>query len=200
MSGDQDTERPKARLFFALDIPDGVRDGVAAWQRAECTDPALRVMPPQSLHITLAFLGWRFEDEIEAIGDAGMPAAGEEPGAPEVRFAAEVARRPPRGRPRLFALDAESRGAVAIQAELGGRLEAAGLHEPERRAFWPHVTVARVRRAGRGSDRPARVGREPGRLPGELTRSFGAVRIALYRSHLRPQGAEYAPLRTVELT
>jgi 2'-5' RNA ligase len=78
-------------------------------------------------------------------------------------------------------------------------LVAAGLYEPEKRPFWPHVTVARVRREGRGSNRSAAVSRPPGPLPKDLLQPFGGVRITLYRSQLQPQGAQYTPLAQLEL-
>ena len=51
-------ERPRRqRLFVALDLPERIRAGVAAWGREELLDPALRPVRPESLHITLVFLG-----------------------------------------------------------------------------------------------------------------------------------------------
>jgi 2'-5' RNA ligase len=107
--------------------------------------------------------------------------------------------RKPRGRPRILALDARSEEAVAVQAGLERELVARRLYEPEKRPFWAHVTVARVKPERRGSKRPARIERPPGPLPEALHEPFGAVRITLYRSTLRPQGAEYAPLAQVAL-
>ncbi len=107
--------------------------------------------------------------------------------------------RPERGRPRLFALPAESPGAVELQARVQERLVDARLYEPEKRPFWPHVTVARVRREERGSARPALVSRPPGALPKRLLRPFDGVRVTLYRSQIKPQGAQYTPLAQVEL-
>ena len=52
-------ETRKQRLFVALDLPEAVRDGLAAWGRAELVDPALRPTRPESLHVTLVFLGDR---------------------------------------------------------------------------------------------------------------------------------------------
>jgi 2'-5' RNA ligase len=105
----------------------------------------------------------------------------------------------PKGRPRLFALDAESEQTVDLQATLERELVAKRLYEPEKRRFWPHVTVARVRPERRGSKRPARIESPPGSLPEALCEPFRAVRITLYLSTLRPQGAEYAPLAQVGL-
>jgi 2'-5' RNA ligase len=88
---------------------------------------------------------------------------------------------------------------VALQAELEKELVAGRLYRPEKRPFWSHVTVARVRPEKRGSKRPARIERAPGSLPEALCEPFRGVRVTLYLSTLRPQGAEYAPLAQVAL-
>ena len=186
---------PRARLFVALDLPDSVRGAIAAWGGGQLADPALRPVAETSLHITLAFLGFLPEKRIPQIAE--IVAGGGGP-APRIELGQPVPR-PPRGRPRLFALPAESPGTVAIQAVLEEKLVEAGLYEPEKRPFWPHVTVARVRREERGSKRPALVSSPPGALPGDLLQPFGGVRITLYRSQLQPQGAQYTPLAQVEL-
>jgi RNA 2',3'-cyclic 3'-phosphodiesterase len=186
---------PRARLFVALDLPDEVRDGVVAWGREALTDPALRPVAPESLHITLAFLGHRPEKEIERIVEVVAESSGPAPWV-ELR---DPEQRPPRGRARLFALPAISPGAETLQAGLGQRLVEAGFYEPERRPFWPHVTVSRVRSEARGSRRPAVVSEPPGPLPPELAEPRIAVRMTLYRSVLQPAGARYVPLAQVEL-
>lgn len=186
---------PRARLFVALDLPEPVRAGIAAWGRKALADPALRPVAPPSLHVTLAFLGWTAEKEIprlaEIVAASGGPAPAIELGDP--------APRPERGRPRLFALPATSPGTVALQAGLQERLVAARLYEPEKRPFWPHVTVARVRREERGPKRPARVSKLPGAVPQALLQPAVCRRMTLYRSELQPQGAQYTPLAQVEL-
>jgi 2'-5' RNA ligase len=194
---------PRARLFVALDLPEGVRDQLAAWQSRALRDPALRPMPPEALHLTLCFLSYHPEKAIPRIAEV---IASVRARPVELRFEREPAPRP-RGRPRVFALDAPSDDAVALQAELSDALEAERFYKPEERAFWPHLTVARVRserqppgrgqRRGRG--RPKRVAEAPAPLPQALTEPFGAVRFALYRSNLKPQGAEYVSLAGVDL-
>jgi 2'-5' RNA ligase len=186
---------PRARLFVALDLPDAIREGVVAWGRRELVDPALRVVAPESLHITLAFLGYLPEKKIERLGELVV---GLESPAPELRLRDPVAK-PSDRRPRLFALPADSPGAVELQAELEEKLVAAHLYVPEKRAFWPHVTVARIRPEGKGSKRPRAVRRRPGGLPKDLLQPTRAVRTRLYRSELKPSGAEYRPLAQVEL-
>src|SRR3954452_23832147 len=184
---------PRARLFVALDLPESLTAGGEAWGRESLADPALRALPAASLHVTLVFLGYRPEKEIGRIGEIveGLPRP-----APRVAPRDPVPR-PERGRPRLFALPISSPEAVSLQGELERKLVAERLHEPERRPFWPHLTVARVRPEGRESKGPRRVGRPPGGLPQALLEPARAVRLALYRSELKPQGAQYTPLAQV---
>jgi RNA 2',3'-cyclic 3'-phosphodiesterase len=186
---------PRARLFVALDLPEAVRTGIVAWGRGALLDPALRPVAPKSLHVTLAFLGYLPEKEIPRLGEIVEGTGGS---APRLELGEPVAR-PERGRPRLIALPVSSPATVELQARMQGELVEARLYEPEKRPFWPHVTVARVRREERGSKRPAPVSQPPGALPKGLLRPFDGVRITLYRSELKPQGAQYAPLAQVEL-
>jgi 2'-5' RNA ligase len=194
---------PRVRLFVALDLPEHVLKELGAWQRRELSDEVLRPSRAETLHMTLAFLGYHPEREIDRIVEA---ATGFEAKAPSIRLLSDPVP-VPRGRPRLYAIDSESDESVALQAEVERRLVEARFHEPEKRPFWPHLTVARVRqerREGGGrrrrSGRPMRVETPPGPLPEALLEPFGAVRITLYRSHLRPTGAEYQPVAQLELS
>jgi len=193
---------PRARLFVALDLPDSVREGLAAWQQSQLVDEALRPSRPETLHMTFAFLGYHPERAIERIAEAAVGFAAE---APLLRLLPDPVP-VPRSRPRLFAIDTDSDDSVALQAEVERRLVEARFYEPEKRPFWPHLTVARVRsekREGGGRrrrwGRPTRVGTPPGPLPNALLEPFRGVRIALYRSHLRPTGAEYESVAQLEL-
>jgi RNA 2',3'-cyclic 3'-phosphodiesterase len=187
---------PRARLFVALDLPEGVRNGLEAWGREALADPALRPVRAENLHITLAFLGYRPEKEIERVAAAVEASVAP---APPIALLDPVAR-PPRGRSRLFALPALSPAAEALQAGLQERLVAERLYEPEKRPFWPHLTVARVRPESRGSRRPMPVSDAPGPLSATLSKPFSGVRMTLYRSELQPSGARYIPLAQVELS
>jgi 2'-5' RNA ligase len=155
------------------------------WQgRALSGRAELRAVAAEALHVTLAFLGSRPEEEIGAIAAsvsgavAGLPAARLEPlGVKPI----------PRRGPRLFALDlsdVEGR-AGAVQAAVSDALSAAGVYSPEKRPFWPHVTVARVRRGSRDV--------APLALPLDVD-AFEASEVVLYRSHLSPRGARYEAL------
>ena len=149
----------------------------------------LRPVAADSLHLTLAFLGYLPEREIDRVAEVALaPAAGRR--APTLVPLGAVG--VPRSRPRLIALDLEDTGggATALQSAVSERLVRARLYRPEKRPFWPHITLARVKRGARA--RPL----EPGPVP---TAKLEAIRLTLYRSTLRPQGALYEPLAAAEL-
>jgi 2'-5' RNA ligase len=194
---------PRARLFVALELPDRVRKALARWQLDALTDPALRAPASETLHVTLCFLGYVAERRI---AEVAAIVAGLEARPVEMRFEAEPIAIP-RNRPRLFAADAPSEAADELAAEASGRLEAARLYKREKRPFWSHVTLARVRSertrgessGRRRGGRPMAVSDPLPALPDELLEPFGCVRLTLYRSILRPQGAEYLPLASLDL-
>jgi 2'-5' RNA ligase len=192
----QEGKPRRQRLFVALDLPDEIREGLARWGKAELLDPALRPVRPESLHGTLVFLGHREAEEAGAIVDLVRGFGG-----PQALMKLEdPVTLPRRGRAATFALPAPSPTAAELHHALVDKLVAEGLHQAEKRDFWPHVTVARVRPEGRGSRRPAAVARRPGDLPERLKEPFYAVRVVLYRSELQPGGARYVPLAQVELS
>jgi len=199
----QRLKSPRARLFVALDLPDRVRVALVAWQRDSLGDPALRPTRPEALHITLCFLAYQPEKAIPRIEEVVRSLS---PRPVELRFQGGISPLP-KGRPGLYAVGARGESAIELQRELSEALAAELLYEPEKRSFWPHVTVARVRSERsppgpgkrRGKARSRRVQKPPGPLPAELREPFGAVRVALYRSNLKPQGAEYERLGGVDL-
>ncbi|HEX3735448.1 MAG TPA: RNA 2',3'-cyclic phosphodiesterase [Solirubrobacterales bacterium] len=184
------------RMFIALDLPEMVREDIVRWGEVELTDPALRRVPPESLHVTLAFLGNRPLDDVERLAEA-MEEAADRPVLLEL---GGPVGRPAGNRPRLVALPVLHGPVPGLWERLCEILSFEGLYdEPEERPFWPHVTVARIRAEGRGSRRPMRVEIPPGPSPTERIGWFDGVRISLYRSELQPSGARYVPLAQVEL-
>ncbi len=182
------------RIFIAVDPPTSVRAGLAAWGELELHDPALRPVSLQSLHITLCFLGQRGEADL-AVAVKAVEAISAR--RVSVRLSGPVSR--PAKRPALYALEADSDALMSLQAELAEWLEAADLYEPEHRPFWPHLTMARVRTEPGSRGRPRQVVTEPGALPAALGEPWEAVRVSLYRSKLRPEGARYVQLATRKL-
>jgi RNA 2',3'-cyclic 3'-phosphodiesterase len=187
---------PRARLFVALDLPQDVRVGLVDWQRTALADPALRVVKPDALHITLVFLGYQAEKDVKTIAKAAFDVDAE---APAVELAAEPVGIPRGKRPRLIALAANSDGTIDLQRQVEERLVEGGFYEPEKRAFWPHLTVARVKPEAPGSRKPALITTQPHPLPEHMFRFFRPTRLVLFKSHLRRTGAEYEAMAELEL-
>ena len=182
---------PRARLFLALDLPEAARSTLVDWRsEALAGRDDLRALAPEALHVTLVFLGYLPEKEIPTVARTAFEAlAGFEPPRLSV---SEVKPIPPRS-PRLFAFDLadEDGRAVAVQAATSDALAAARFYNPEKRPFWPHVTFARVKR---GVSRAA-----PLDASAPVLEPFEAPDVTLYRSILRPQGAQYEPQERLRL-
>lgn len=175
---------------MALDLPDSVREAIAVWRdNAVAGRPDLRSVAPEALHVTLCFLGWRPEKEVPLVAQVVSDACS---GLAVPRLAALGLEPVPPRRPRLFALDLDDRRgrAARVQAAMSDALAAGRFHEPEARPFWPHVTLARVKRGERAG--PLEASAPP-------SEPFDAPEVTLYRSTLRPQGAVYEPLRRAVL-
>ncbi len=172
----------RIRLFCALQVPDDALDSLAAWQARELPASAGRPVPRAHLHVTLAFLGHRPADELDAVTGALRAAAA---------AAAPAELRPLRYRETrsagMIVYEDVSGAATALAADLQARLERLGVYHREARPWLPHVTVVRFRR------------RAGLRLEVANTCSIHAVRSAVYRSSLGAGGARYDALDTAAL-
>jgi RNA 2',3'-cyclic 3'-phosphodiesterase len=183
----------RVRSFFALPLSGEVRGVLgrardALARRAERSRVTVRFLADDALHVTLCFLGY--------VDSARVPDF--------VRVLEENARIWPLTArfTELGAFPAPKRARVVV-AELGdpeGRLEALAhrvsldaekLGIPlEARAFRPHVTLARIKRASDVRDWLLHATLEP------VTVEFGEIR--LYESLLHPAGGSYSVLARAE--
>jgi 2'-5' RNA ligase len=170
-----------ARLFAAVDIAPEDAQALAGWAKEVVgDDPGLRLVPPDRIHLTLAFLGHRALDEVEPLA-ALVAAAGADPPPITLRTAGALWLSPRRPHVLTVAIDDEGGGLEALHDRLWTALEARGF-ERERRRFRPHLTVARVRH---GWTAPSR------RLPPPPERALQATALTLYRSWLGGGPARY---------
>jgi RNA 2',3'-cyclic 3'-phosphodiesterase len=172
----------RLRLFVALLLPDEAVARLAEWQALELPErPGLRIVPPENLHVTLAFLGNRPAAELESITEAVRASAGGEPPMFEPGCYRETRS------VGMIVLGDEERRAGTLAERLFDRLEALRIYEPERRPWLPHVTVVRFRA------RP--------RLSPPLPELGGVVssEMAVMISRLHPGGARYEVLESVPL-
>jgi RNA 2',3'-cyclic 3'-phosphodiesterase len=154
------------RLFVAAEVPDEVRDAVAAIERPEGDD--VRWTEPGSWHVTLRFLG-ELDDAEASVAALGRVAA--------AAATASLGPTPKRLGPTAVVLDVDGLDevAAAVAAAFAGLPgDPAG---DQGRRFTGHLTVGRLRRPGRWPAGGAGV------LPGPVRWPVGSV--ALVRSHLR---------------
>jgi RNA 2',3'-cyclic 3'-phosphodiesterase len=173
----------RARLFIGLRLPEETLHALVAWQRDALAGARdARVVAPENLHVTLAFLGHRPIAELGGIAAALRQAAAraEPPSLSVVRY------RETRSVGMLVLSDAQER-AASLAGDLQERLERLGVYEREGRPWLPHLTVLRFRR--------------PPRLRTELPElgQFSPSEAAVYHSVLRRDGAQYEVLESVRL-
>jgi len=179
--------RPEAkplRLFVGIEIPEDVKDTVeeafSAW-RGEF--PMARWVPRANLHVTLKFLGRTWPRLADWVPEQVEAAA-----ADVSRFGARlsgVGSFPSAKRGRALWAGFEEADFVA---DLAAEIEGALVEEfpAEKRAFHPHLTVAR-------SDPPVK-------LPAVYTSTklesdeWVVDHVVLFRSHLRRPAPAYEPL------
>jgi 2'-5' RNA ligase len=172
----------------ALDPPRDVRESLAAWRDAAIVGREdLRPVPVEALHVTLAFLGSRPAGDVERIGTV-LAGVAERFAPPELE--ARGIKPIPARRPRLFALDLAdpSGGAASIQLAVSDGL--VGIYTSEERPFWPHITLARVRKGAKAPLLDA---------PPPPADGWRAEAVTLYRSQLSPRGARYEALARARL-
>jgi RNA 2',3'-cyclic 3'-phosphodiesterase len=173
----------RLRLFVALELPEAVRAALAAFRDAAADRDVWRPIPPEALHLTLAFLGARPEDDVATIEGVLRAAAGP---APRLALGAGLLLPPRRARVLCVHVEDPDGTLAALQARVSDGLAGAGVYEPEKRPYRAHATVARLRPRQRP---PRAIGAAP---PEPL--AFRGESVALFVSRLHPHGARYEAL------
>jgi RNA 2',3'-cyclic 3'-phosphodiesterase len=193
------------RLFVAIDIEDAIRERIARFLEGICGfAPEARWVKPESLHITLKFIGEQSEEELPKIKQAMKEIQGQEV---ELRFRGHGFF-PNARRPRIFWIGVEAgENLAALAGEINRSL--AGLGVPkEEHSYNPHITLARMR----GSQTRGRSGeksedddlrRLQEKLAALSSPEFGemtAREFFLYQSQSAPGGSKYTKLERFALS
>lgn len=177
------------RAFVAIDLPEEVS---GALERLQAVLPVGRPVPPENLHLTLAFLGEQPEDALE-----------------ELNFELEAIRQPPfelrfdglgafgGDRPRVLFADVAPNPALSgLRRRVVKALRRAGI-APSKERFHPHVTLARFGERA-APEVAARLRRFVAETSADTVPGFPVTGFGLYASTLRPTGARHELLARYE--
>jgi RNA 2',3'-cyclic 3'-phosphodiesterase len=193
------------RLFIALDIDGAIRERIARFEQGVTGfAPDARWQKPESLHVTLKFIGEQPEPAVDGIKQAlsTIPA-----GPIDIQFRS-YGFFPTAKYARVFWIGIEAGPQLAaLAAVIDEKMSSLGIPKEER-AFSPHLTLARG--AGRSgsprrnkTDAPNRVfQRLQGKLAALPTPEFGTMtarEFFLYQSQLSPKGSKYTKLARFNL-
>lgn len=178
--------RPEARplrLFVAIEVPEDVRAAVAgAVAPLRERFPMARWVPAQNQHVTLKFLGSTYPRLVEWVrATVGELASRHAPFTTRVEGLGAF---PNARRARVLWAGLDDAGSAF--GRLAADLDEALSKEftPEKRAFTPHLTVARFEPT---------VTVDPDEIAFE-SEPFEVGRIVLFRSHLRRPAPVYEPM------
>lgn len=137
------------RLFVGVDLPGEVKDALAALiERLREHAPDAKWVPRDNLHLTMSFLGEVEERRVPLILDALTDAGAGQPGWIETALHGSGAFPSPRRARVLWAGLDDADGRLASLADaVASTLEPIGFAR-ERRAWTPHLTIARFRTPG----------------------------------------------------
>ena len=189
----------RIRAFVAIELPDSAKESLSAlMQRLKPgKHPQVKWVAPDSVHLTLKFLGNIYSDQVpgvtEAIGSASWGL-----GPIEVKLGG-LGAFPNLGQPRVIwvAVLGEIEKLRDLQRDIDEALSHFGFPK-EKRVFTPHLTLGRMRDRASSGERGS-----IGRLLQNTNFKGGDVMdvkaISLMRSTLKPSGALYARLSSIEL-
>jgi 2'-5' RNA ligase len=175
------------RLFIAIDIPERIRDDIAATYVAL---PDARWTHEEQIHLTLRFVGEVAGDTAERIKSALRFVTG-----PSFSLQMKgVGFFPPRKDPRILWVGvSENEELMRLQARIERALTAIGI-QPDDRKFHAHVTVARLNGTPAG-----KVAEYVTHNSLFATEEFAVSSFHLYSSILRKEGAHHTKEMTFNL-
>lgn len=183
------------RCFISAEFPESLKQDISAAADALKKSGAdIKWVSPESLHITLKFLGHTEESIVQEIITVLQKKIA--PYNPFYIKIAGIGCFPEKRHPKIIWVGVED-SALLRRLQEDVEEEMAGLGYPrEKRAFSPHLTIGRVR-----SQR--RITEILKRLEEFRTLSFGTMeinKVSLMKSELKPAGAEYSAVAEISLS
>ncbi|MBS0480312.1 MAG: RNA 2',3'-cyclic phosphodiesterase [Proteobacteria bacterium] len=172
------------RLFVALRPPPAIRGLLASVQGGV---RHARWQDDDQIHLTVRYIG---EVERPLAEDVAIALGHIHAAAPVIALAGVGAFHKLRRVDALWAGVAPHQALAALHKKVDQTLVRLGL-DPERRAYLPHITLARLPRSAGGD--PA-IEQWRARHAGLASQAFALDALILYESHLGRAGARYEPM------
>jgi 2'-5' RNA ligase len=191
------------RIFVGLDLPEDVRQKIRSFiEEVRGYAPHVRWVGPESLHITLKFIGEKTDAAVKEVENALRSIS---MASFRVSFRGSGFFPTPRAA-RIFWVGIEAEpGLTELAQNVENALEEVGIPR-ENRDFSPHLTLARAGSGSPARQREDRPNQRFARLAehlGEISRpEFGTMTAGeffLYRSQLSPHGSKYTKTATFPL-
>jgi len=193
------------RVFVGIDLDDEIRTKIARLLAGVCGfAPDARWVGPESLHVTLKFIGEQKPEQVAAITERLQVVKGK---SAEIRFAGHGFF-PTAKAPRVFWIGIQAGPELA---ELASGVDSALAElqiRREERPFSPHLTLARG--GGRSGSPQWRKSDGPNSAFAELQKRLAAMsaldfgtmtahEFFIYQSQLSPRGSKYIKLQRFPL-
>ena len=186
----------KRRVFVAINLPENIRKRLADYQEKWSEFP-VRWTKPKNLHITLEFLGHISDEELVEVSKITKETAQRNKpfsiNLSKICYG-PIGKIPPR---MIWAVGEKSQEFTALKNDLQKALSGSKdlSFSPENRAFYPHITLARIRqwefRRIEPEERPD--------IEENIGLNFSVDSIEIMESQLKRGGAEYIVLESHQL-
>ena len=189
----------RIRSFIAIELPPEIREALGSLEKRlkAGRHPFVRWVDPDSIHLTLKFLGnvdsTSVPDIVEAMNRVPKPMS-------SLLFQIEgVGVFPNWNRPQVVwvGIGGDITKLGSLQRDLENTLAPLGFPR-ESRSFRPHLTLGRLRDRASLKDRQE-FGTLARSVRSETRPSFEVSSLSLMKSQLTPSGAVYSRLASVEL-
>ena len=187
----------KHRIFIAINLPDDVKKKIVDFQKKWADSrlagqAAARWVKPENIHITLVFIGYVIDKQLEEIRRLVRQIA--ENCSPFNIKLERICFGSPQGPPRMIWLEGErSKEFADLKNNLENALldsAASGYNHLETRDFHPHITLARFKQLQRINLPKINV---------EFNESMFVNSIEIMESKLKRDGAEYVLFESINL-
>jgi 2'-5' RNA ligase len=190
------------RTFISVELPDEIKKNITALvNELKNLSAAVKWVEPKNLHITLKFLGWVDEKNLDNLIELAAKAVAESRSF-KAKFEG-MGTFPEGKKPRVVWVGTAEGGdeLCKIAQSLEKTLSKAGFRSEERE-FKPHISIGRVKEKAPRQIRYEEIDKLEDKIKGLQNEKFGETmvdRIHIMKSTLTPTGPIYEKVKEIKL-